>query len=88
MSKLEYPVGITKMDDYIGKTVYLKADVENKGSEKFAAGEPLVVTGHHRGRLSLRRPIDVGQHNRPSLSQIRRYTVTLEPPKKDDRAIA
>ena len=67
------------MDDYRDREVYLVRDITNRGGEAFKRGERMVCTGHHRGKLTLRRKEDLGQHNRPSLRQILRCDVSLEP---------
>lgn len=67
------------MDDYQNREVYLIRGLENRAGELFKRGEKMVVTGHHRGRLTLRRKEDIGKTNRPSIRQVNRNAVSLEP---------
>ena len=53
MAKPDYPDGITKMDDYLGRRVKLTRQLSLVGGLKLERGTVLYVTGHHRGRLSL-----------------------------------
>ena len=68
-----------KMNDWIGRTVRLRRDIETKGGVKFQKGEILLVDGHWRGRLELRDPRTTTQYcaGRRGISHVDRHLVEI-----------
>lgn len=68
-----------KMNDWIGRSIRLRRDMETKGGVKFQKGEILLVDGHWRGRLGLRDPKTTEQYGagRRGISHVDRHLVEL-----------
>jgi len=71
MTKPEYPPGIVKMGDYIGRRVKLVREIHTQAGSVYYEGQAFYVSGHHRGRLTLK----LG--NKIVLRQVNRRDVKL-----------
>lgn len=52
---------VVRMDDWIGRRVRLWTTIKARGGAEFKAGEVMIVEGHWRGRLHLKREADLSK---------------------------
>ena len=73
------------MGEWVGRLVTLNRDIQSKGGVVFLKGEVMVVTGHHRGGLSLNRPAKTSDYlpdnDGHAVTKVSRDEVTLLPAK-------
>ena len=76
---IDYPDGITRMDDYLGCIVKLKRTVHTRKGRVWKAGTQFIVVSHWRGRLTLayRDGKTLGGHGPIAIWHLDRAAVTL-----------